>query len=92
LELKTLTVEDVLAIHETLVSDFAATGDPISPPGVKSLDLLHSAVHRQHTGYEGKMKYPDPVREGLIKMRQRGDSLVVGLSTVRSVCLEAREP
>lgn len=41
--------------------DFAASGDPISPPGVRSNDLLESAVARQLVGHEGRLKYPDPV-------------------------------
>src|SRR5688500_16229099 len=57
----TLSIEDVLQIHDILVRDFAVTGDPISPPGVRSTDLLASAVSRQHTGIAGTMKYADAV-------------------------------
>ena len=56
---QTLTLEDVLQIHEILVRDFSATGDPISPPGVRSIDLLASAVSRQDTGIGSTLKYPD---------------------------------
>jgi death-on-curing protein len=56
-----LTPEEVLKIHEVLVADFAASGDPISPPGPRSLDLLASAVSRQHAGLGQTLKYPDPV-------------------------------
>jgi death-on-curing protein len=59
--LETLTVEEVLRIHETLVEDFARSGDPISPPGVKSMALLESAVSRQHTGHGDTLKYPDAI-------------------------------
>ena len=51
----------MLQIHEALVGDFAASGDPISPPGLRSSDLLESAVSRQHVGHENQLKYPLPV-------------------------------
>ena len=60
-ELNTLSDEDVLVVHERVCSDFAATVDPIDPPGVRSHSLLASAVARQHTGFQGAMKYPDPI-------------------------------
>lgn len=53
----TLTAADVLSIHEVLAADFAIADDPISPPGVKSMHLLESAVSRQTTGHGGMMKY-----------------------------------
>jgi death-on-curing protein len=56
-QIHTLSVADVIAIHEVLAADFARDEDPISPSGVRSPDLLHSAVSRQLTGYEGKLKY-----------------------------------
>ncbi len=56
-----LSTEDVLTIHEILVSDFANSPDPISPPGVRSIALLESAVGRQSTSLAGILKYPDPV-------------------------------
>jgi len=57
-----LSAEDVLSIHEVLVSDFARDSDPISPSGVRSLDLLESAVSRQLTGYDGHLKYDNPIQ------------------------------
>lgn len=60
-ELQTLTPEEVLRIHEVLVEDFGRTGDPISPPGVKSIALLESAVARQHVSHGQTLKYPDPL-------------------------------
>ena len=56
-----LSIEEVLKVHETLVDEFARTNDPISPPGIKSLPLLESAVGRQLTSMSGILKYPDPV-------------------------------
>jgi death on curing protein len=61
LELKTLNTAEVLQIHEALTSDFSSTGDPISPSGVRSNDLLESAVARQLTGYDRTLKYPRPI-------------------------------
>lgn len=56
-----LSVDDVLRIHEALCVDFADTGDPISPPGVKSPALLESAVARQHAGFAGFRRHSEPV-------------------------------
>lgn len=61
MDLQTLTVEEVLQIHAILVEDFGRSGDPIYPPGVKSLDLLGSAVARQCTGLGEVLKYSEPV-------------------------------
>ena len=57
-EMKVLSVEDVCAIHETLVADFARADDPIDPPGFRSEDLLASALHRQTTSIGAILKYP----------------------------------
>src|SRR5205823_1027572 len=57
--LQTLSVEEVLRIHEILVADFAATGDPVGQMGVRSIGLLESAVNRQHSGHGQTLKYPD---------------------------------
>lgn len=56
--LRWLTVDEVLAIHNALVSDFARTRDPIDPPGVRSEHLVESAVFRPQTGMTGVLKYP----------------------------------
>jgi prophage maintenance system killer protein len=56
-----LTTEDVLTIHGIPVSDFATSSDLISPPGVRSMALLESAVGRQSTSLGGVLKYPDPI-------------------------------
>jgi death-on-curing protein len=59
--LETLTVEEVLNIHELLAADFVESHDPISPPGVRSSALLESAVHRQWSSHGGRLKYPDAI-------------------------------
>lgn len=68
MELRTLTAEDILFIHEVLVRDFAEDGDPIEPPGVKSLSLLESAVGRQFTGIGNTLKYPTPIENAATLM------------------------
>jgi len=60
-DLQTLSIEEILLIHEILVRDFAITRDPIDPPGVKSMALLESAIGRQHTCIGRSMKYPDVI-------------------------------
>lgn len=61
MDLRTLSADDVLYVHNTLVREFADAEDPIAPSGVRSMDLLQSAVGRQHTGIGRTLKYPDPV-------------------------------
>src|SRR4051812_2152746 len=53
----TLSVQDVLAVHDHLGREFAGTSDPVSPPGVRDINLLESAVARQHVGFEQSLKY-----------------------------------
>ena len=58
--IKTLTTEDVIAIHERLTDDALQSDDPISPAGIKNPNLLESAVSRQHAGFGGSFKYGTP--------------------------------
>jgi death-on-curing protein len=58
---QTLTAADVLSIYDVVVKDFAESDDPISPVGLKSMNLLESAVSRQHTGFQGEDKYEAPI-------------------------------
>ena len=53
-----ITDDEVLRIHNTLVRDFARTRDPIVPPGVRNDHLIKSAVFRPRTGFSSKLKYP----------------------------------
>lgn len=60
--LQTLTFEEVKGIHELLVEDFLNSKDPIEPPGMRENgNLLESAVNRQHVGFGGELKYPNPL-------------------------------
>ena len=59
--IKTLTIDEVLKIYEILVEDFADSDDPISPSGVRSRDLLESAIARQQTAIGSILKYSTPV-------------------------------
>jgi len=61
MDIKILSVEEVLKVHEVLVQDFANSPNPIAPPGVRSSALLESAVGRQCTSLGGVLKYPDPI-------------------------------
>lgn len=56
----TLSFEEVMAVHDRLTEHFSETADPISPSGLKSPSLLHSAVSRQTTSLGGILKYPEP--------------------------------
>lgn len=56
--LRWLTADEVTAIHDALVADFARSCDPIDPPGVRDKNLIESAVFRPHTGLGGILKYP----------------------------------
>src|SRR4051812_12931404 len=42
----TITHDDLIEIHEILVDWFAASEDPVAPPGVRDHDLLSSAAAR----------------------------------------------
>ena len=68
MQTKTVSTEEILFIHETLVRDFALDGDPIDPPGVKSISLLESAVGRQFTGIGDVLKYPNPIENAATLM------------------------
>ena len=57
-ELTFLEERDLLEIHDALVKDFALDDDPISPPGVKSPELVSSAVFRPQTAHGNHFKYP----------------------------------
>lgn len=57
-DLRCLSLDDVAAIHEALVSDFSGGLDPIVPAGVKNEHLLASAVARPLTSNANVTKYP----------------------------------
>jgi len=59
MELQTVSIEEVIQIHESLVRDFAASDNPLEPPGIRSMALLESAVSRQLTSMGGQLKYPE---------------------------------
>src|SRR6187402_3953254 len=61
MNLQYLSTEDIESIHNYLANDFANDDDPISPAGIKSEHLLGSAVYRQHSGFEGYLKYSDAI-------------------------------
>ena len=57
----TLTTSEVMGIYYVVVADFAESGDPVSPIGVKSHNTLESTVSRQHAGFGGYQKYTTPL-------------------------------
>ena len=52
-----LSEDEVASIHYSLVKDFSGSPDPIDPPGIKSKDMLGSAVFRPHTSLGTTRKY-----------------------------------
>ena len=57
-EIKYLDTDDVRAIHQELVYEFANHNDPIDPPGVRDDNLLESAISRPRTSMGEHRKYP----------------------------------
>lgn len=55
-----LTTEQIVAIHEMLAERFASTENPMSPPGIKDLTLLESAVARPYQSAGGADSYRTP--------------------------------
>lgn len=51
--------QEVINIHEYLTKHYEHSEDPISPPGVKSVELLESAVARPFMTVNGKDAYPE---------------------------------
>ncbi len=56
--LRFISDEQVAAIHFALVEDFLTYSDPIEPAGIRSTNLLASALYRPHTAIDGVLKYP----------------------------------
>jgi death-on-curing protein len=59
--IETLSLQEILKIHDALVADFAASGDPIGNMGLRSQALLESAIGRQFSGHGATLKYSDAV-------------------------------
>jgi len=53
-----LSKDEVEAIYQELVIDFANDDDPISPSGIKDRGLFESAINHPQTSYAGIKKYP----------------------------------
>src|SRR5689334_11837824 len=53
-----LDAANLIEIHDVLTDWFSHDADPISPPGVKSNDLLESAAARPSQTVDGKDAYP----------------------------------
>jgi len=61
MELNTLSVMEVIRIHDLLATEFELTPNPIYPPGIKDNNMLESAVNRQHTSFDNINKYTNPI-------------------------------
>lgn len=53
-----ISKEDALSVHEYLAEHYETSDDPISPRGVKNLELLESAVFRPFATAGGQDAYP----------------------------------
>lgn len=53
-EIETLSEEEVIGLHKMLTDhpEILKITEPVSPSGVKDINLLSSAVNRQHTGLD----------------------------------------
>jgi death-on-curing protein len=56
-----LSADRILSIHSLLVEIFASLDDPVSPPGVRDLNLVHSAAARPQTSLGSIEKYPSVI-------------------------------
>ena len=54
-----LGIHDVLKAHFLIADYFYALGKGLGGIGPRSADLLHSALHRQHVSFGGKLKWSD---------------------------------
>lgn len=63
-EMSYLTATDVEEIHWIIVKDFDSSKDPVDPPGIKSHNMLESAVFRPKTSLGNTDKYPSLAMAG----------------------------
>jgi death-on-curing family protein len=54
---ETIGLHDLLAAHFLIIDYFAEKNYGVGGVGPRSLDLLHSALSRQFTGYDGARKW-----------------------------------
>lgn len=59
--LNTVGIHDVLRAHFLLQDFFCDLGEGVGGIGPRGLNLLHSAMTRQTTGFSGKLKWSDPL-------------------------------
>ena len=50
-------IHDILLAHFLIADFFYKEGSGLGGVGPKSMDLLHSAVYRQHISFEGKSRW-----------------------------------
>ncbi|EAU1991791.1 TPA: type II toxin-antitoxin system death-on-curing family toxin [Escherichia coli] len=54
-----ITIEEATSVHEYLTNYYQNSDDPISPPGIKNIELLESAIARPFMTMNRKDVYPD---------------------------------
>ncbi|HDL7430027.1 TPA: type II toxin-antitoxin system death-on-curing family toxin [Yersinia enterocolitica] len=54
-----ITLEEATSVHECLTTYYQNSADPISPPGIKNVELLESAIARPFMTMDRKDVYPD---------------------------------
>jgi len=57
----TLGLRDVIDAHFAIADFFYADGAGMGGIGPRSMELLHSALYRQHVSFGGKRKWTDPL-------------------------------
>ncbi|HEG0622227.1 TPA: type II toxin-antitoxin system death-on-curing family toxin [Yersinia enterocolitica] len=58
--------KEIVGVHEYLTSYYESSEDPISPPGVKSIELLESAIARPFMSVNGRDAYPEVMDKAAI--------------------------
>jgi death on curing protein len=66
LELDMIELDEVKQIHEYLTEHYKDSDDPISPPGIKSSELLESAIARPFMTVAGKDAYPETMDKAAV--------------------------
>ena len=59
----TVGILDVLRAHFLIADYFFEQGNGMGGIGLKSPELLHSAVYRQFVSFSGRDKWPDPYKK-----------------------------
>lgn len=61
-----VTYEEITNVHEYLTEHYSQSEDPISPSGVKSVELLESAIARPFATVGGKDAFPEVIDKAAV--------------------------